>query len=224
MKKLLQIAACSMAVFAGAWCLSQYYIKQNPLVPAPDTQDIERAQELAHRIATRHKAVKNSPKNIKLRWALAETYSKAGYVDAAATHMQIIVAQAPDFLPARLSLGNIYIAKEEWEKAEEIFRFLVKRNTNVPEVWGSLAAVLYRQAKYLPAVQAAARAVKLEPADANHRYIMGVSYLEFAMQYSDPRTQRGALQVAVGRTTATFISAWAARPVQCAIGQMPSAT
>jgi Flp pilus assembly protein TadD len=196
MKKFPRTAILVLLTLGGAWCVSQYYIKQNPLIPAPPIETIREAEELARLVATRHAAVQKSPTDTKLRWSLAQAYEQVGAVDAAARQMEIIIDQNPDFLPAHLALGNTYLARRDWKKAEDLFRFVAQRSPKAPAPWGSLAAVLYQQQKYSAAIEAGRKAVNLEPESANYRYTLGVSYLESAMLYANPESQQRTLSMA----------------------------
>jgi Tfp pilus assembly protein PilF len=91
----------------------------------------------------------------KNEWALAEKEYRAA------------LAQDPDFLPARVNLGNVYAQQEQYASAEETYRRVLKRDPNHPMANNNLAWIYIVQGIHLP--EAGDLIDRALAADSRHR-------------------------------------------------------
>lgn len=227
-KKPLWSALLGLAVVATAWLFQRYFLAAQPLLPLPPelaTEANSRAvvssvpnpgqaaaadpqqRALEAKLATLQSSVAARPKDVKKRWALVNAYQRLGRLDAMEKELQAILKLQPNSELAIGTLATTHLAQQQFRLSEADFRRAVRRFPRSSSSWSGLAAALYHQKRYLEAMRAAQVAVRLEPREPSHSYVLGTSALEYAMQFPDPQTHREAL--ILGRSKLmSLLSVW----------------
>ena len=163
------------------------------------------------RIATvRHKLIAN-PNDLKMRWSLANLYQQTVQNTLWLKELETIVRLDPKSRPGHLGIATAQLALKQISKAEASFRTTARLYPQLPAAWQGLAATLYHQKRYLEAMEAAGKAVRLEPRNANHSYVQAMSALEYAMQFPEPLAQENALRLAKGKLQ-SLLEVWPDQP------------
>ena len=134
-----------------------------------------------------HNKTNGSSKSAKLRTPTAEqlqrvsdanTLKEAGDYDTALAMFQDILAENPTVTTAYLGIGDIYIIKKDYEKAEPAFgraARLEPRNFDAQYGHGLALQMLNR---FIDAVRAYHRALTIDPDSVNANLNIAVTYLQ----------------------------------------------
>lgn len=129
------------------------------------------AQGLAHSAARRHaeaigcyeQALKESPDDIRVLFALGNTAAALGMDGPAEAFFRQVLAREPERAEALVNLGNLLRARGAFDAAEALLVPPLSRNSKVPELWLTLGSV-YREKGDLPRAAAFYReALSLKP-------------------------------------------------------------
>lgn len=80
---------------------------------------------------------------------------------------------APDMLEPQLVQGMLYAEDESYEKAEEVFRDVLKTYPGSHLTWFNLASVYRRQSRYQDAIKHYERSLEIDPAHSQAWYYLG---------------------------------------------------
>jgi tetratricopeptide (TPR) repeat protein len=152
---------------------------------------------LAERARQQHMALQRTPNDVALRWKLADTYQKLGAVEHAQEHLKYIAKLQPKQPEAPLALANTYLATQQWNKAEQIYRSLTRQVPRNSKGWEGLALTLYHQKKYFEAMEPARRSVRLHNIEPNHHFVLAHICLEYALQDASPASRHTYLKDAI---------------------------
>jgi len=112
---------------------------------------------LAAGTACSHFVILNDPLSAEEHSDLGVAYESAGKLDLAKREYRKALRLKPDFVPARINLGNIEAARERWSAAEREYRRALRVSPDDPDALNNLAWVLYRQDRRLDEAERLAR-------------------------------------------------------------------
>ncbi|MCA0301247.1 MAG: tetratricopeptide repeat protein [Proteobacteria bacterium] len=90
-------------------------------------------------------------------------------------HLKRAIAVDPTFVPASVQLADLYRARNDEDRADEILRAAIARNPESGLAHHSLGLSLVRQRRIDAAVKEFARAAELEPGNARYGYVLAVA-------------------------------------------------
>jgi len=114
-------------------------------------------------LAEYEQAAKLAPADPKFTHALARFQASQGRFDQALVAQQKTIAIAPDFFPAYIDLGDLYLVKNDLEQAAAAYRAGAKVTKNPATALFKLGTVLEGQQRWAEAEQAYLDAVKSDP-------------------------------------------------------------
>ena len=89
--------------------------------------------------------------------------------------MRQVLDKAPDYLAARVALGDALLGQKEYAEAASIFASVVSRHPDFPDAHASWADALSRQGQYREAIARYRKALELDPESAStHFYLASV--------------------------------------------------
>ncbi|MBN1258243.1 tetratricopeptide repeat protein [Candidatus Peregrinibacteria bacterium] len=113
----------------------------------------------------------------------AETAIAKKQWNAAKKSLIQALALSQDEMPVSLKLAKTYLESGDLKKAESIYRKLLEKDINNPEVYENLGKIFTKQKAYKEAVRAYARAVELDEKDDQKFLALGKLYF-LLMRYS----------------------------------------
>ncbi|MBI5213673.1 MAG: response regulator [Nitrospirae bacterium] len=120
-----------------------------------------------------------SPASTERLIALSKIYTTKGETDKAETILKDAISGTREGVSASSHLmGQMYLAKNENEKALEMLIKAYKKNPYDPSILQSLAEAYRKVAKHEQAIEIYKEALKVIPNDAHIKYQMGKTYLE----------------------------------------------
>lgn len=171
LKRLVKGLVAAVVIFGVVYFIGQ---RQSPVEQAPAMPD--------QAIASAEAAVRAKPNDLELRLSLASAYAQGNQVDQALTQLREILKSAPKYRPAMLGLGQMLLEKGEFAEAQSALAKYVASAGS-----GEFAAqdpqletgffLLGRAESQLGNTQASAdafaKAVKIDPGDADAWYELG---------------------------------------------------
>jgi tetratricopeptide (TPR) repeat protein len=143
-----------------------------------------RVVSLAEQAKQQQMAVNRTPKDVTLRWKLADTFQKLGAIVPAQTQLREIARLEPKETSARIALANTHLALEQWDEAAKVYQSVARDQPRNAEAWAGYAICLYHQKRYAEAIQPARKSVHLQPEEPNHHFVIANCYLEYGEQYA----------------------------------------
>ena len=104
-------------------------------------------------------------RNEKLLNQLGQAYAsmEKGDFDAAETSLKKILQQRPTYSMAMQLLGHVYYRSERYQKAEEVYRQMIKNNEFDASAYNNLGQALSRQGRHQEALKELLHSEKLNP-------------------------------------------------------------
>jgi tetratricopeptide (TPR) repeat protein len=155
-----------------------------------------RARKLDAEVGAKQAAVAANPGDLKARWDLADTYQRLRLLDLAAAELDEIVKLAPDDRHAAIAAADTRFALGDMDKALAKYEAITSRWPDFASGWQGMAATYYQQRDFRGATRAARRAVKLEPENMNHRYVMATAILQSVQESPTPQVYAPLLAAA----------------------------
>jgi tetratricopeptide (TPR) repeat protein len=146
-------------------------------VPPPDR--VDRALELIHEqkyemaYGVLLDLVKDDPTNARAFPFLAAMELQTGRLDDAESHINALVQHDPENADLRELSGQLYMARRDWKKAEEQWRWIIGQRPNSEQAHMQLAAVLLQQDRYNDALAEVSRSLEISPKRSDARSLRG---------------------------------------------------
>jgi tetratricopeptide (TPR) repeat protein len=121
-------------------------------------------------------ALRVPPAAVREMQQFQKDYSGGKLADSA-KHLQKAIRIYPQWAAAHQNLGQTYARMRWYEKAIPEFESAASLDPRAARPWASLAALHFLEKQYAPSEQAARRALDLDPADDQARYILGRTLL-----------------------------------------------
>ena len=104
-------------------------------------------------------------RNEKLLNQLGQAYAsmEKGDFDAAEASLKKILQQRPTYSMAMQLLGHVYYRSERYQKAEEVYRQMIKNNEFDASAYNNLGQALSRQGRHQEALKELLHSEKLNP-------------------------------------------------------------
>ena len=205
-KRLLLLCLTAPLLIYGAFWL-RHRLSHRPDIMLAHAMKDPRAKALDAEVAARQKAVAANPKDVQARWDLTASYQRIGLLDLAAEQVEEIIKLEPENQNAATSLGDAYLLLRQTEKAEAAYLNVTKRWPKLTAGWQGLSAARYQRRDYRGAIQAIRTAVKLEPRNDNHRYILATSIIQGVQESPTPQVY-GPLLAAARSDLLKLVKTW----------------
>jgi Tfp pilus assembly protein PilF len=131
----------------------------------------EEKYEMAYQVLM--ELVKDDPTNARAFPFLAAMELQTGRLADAESHIGALLAHDPDNGDLRELSGQLSMAKRDWKKAEEQWRFLIEQRPNSEQAHIQLAAVLLQEDRYNDALGEVTRALEIAPKRSDARSLRG---------------------------------------------------
>ncbi|MFC1647388.1 tetratricopeptide repeat protein [Patescibacteria group bacterium] len=99
---------------------------------------------------------------IKILYTKAMALFDNGDLDSAKKHLEEIIELDAEHREANLKLGLIYLKREAFDKAENIYRKLIKTTDDDPVFYSNLGCALYEQKKFDEALDSYLKSINLD--------------------------------------------------------------
>jgi tetratricopeptide (TPR) repeat protein len=143
-----------------------------------------RVVSLAEQAKQQQMAVDRTPKDVALRWKLADTLQKLGAIVPAQKQLREIARLEPKETAARIALANTHLALKQWDEAAKVYQSVARDQPRNAEAWAGYAICLYHQKRYAEAIPPARKSIHLQPEEPNHHFVIANIYLEYGEQYA----------------------------------------
>jgi len=128
-------------------------------------QSLEKG-DVQHAVDLYRQAFAAAPKNALIGYRFSTALDKAGDLDEERTVLQQVIAIDPTIALAQNQLGYLDSQRGDYPSAEQHFRQAVTSAPRFTQAWISLAATLGVESRFSAAQQAVARALELDPNNA----------------------------------------------------------
>jgi Tfp pilus assembly protein PilF len=145
----------------------------------PQVDRVDRALELIHQekyelaYQVLIDLVKDDPTNERAFPFLAAMELQTGRLADAENHINALVAHDPENADLRELSAQRYMARRDWKKAEEEWRWIAAQRPNSAQAHMQLAAVLLQEDRYNDALTEVSRALELSPRRNDARSLRG---------------------------------------------------
>jgi tetratricopeptide (TPR) repeat protein len=165
----------------GTFLILAMVLAQAPLqtVTPPQTDRVDHAVELIHEQKYEMaynvllELVKDDPTNARAFPFLAAMQLQTGRLDDAEKNIGALVAHDPENADLRELSGQLYMARRNWKKAEEQWRWIVAQRPNSEQGHMQLAAVLLQEDRYNDALAEVTRSLEISPKRSDARSLRG---------------------------------------------------
>src|ERR1039458_1758598 len=136
---------------------------------SPPLDRVDRAMQLIHdeKYEMAYQAlmdlVKDDPTNARAFPFLAAMEIQTGRLNDAEGHINSLIAHEPENADLRELSGQLYMARRDWKKAEEQWRWIISQRPNSEQAHMQLAAVLLQEDRYKDALAEVSRALEISP-------------------------------------------------------------
>jgi tetratricopeptide (TPR) repeat protein len=96
------------------------------------------------------------------------------YQEQARKAYQQALSIDPSYMPAYLSLANLYLSQEDYPRALDTYNKALKRNSKNAEAWEGLGMLHARKKEWAPAIAALKKAVDLDPENRRYTRTLGL--------------------------------------------------
>jgi superkiller protein 3 len=134
--------------------------------------------------------------------AQADVAKEAGDYDVALALFREILAENPTIVPAYVGIGEIYMLKEEYERAEPAFRNAVRLEPRNYEAQYGHGLALHMLDRYEDAVRAFHRALLIDPQSVDANRSLATTYLSMNEPRSALRFAEKAVELEPGNAAA----------------------
>ncbi len=131
----------------------------------------EQEYEMAYQVLLQ--LVKDDPTNSRAFPFLAAMQLQTGRLDDAEKNINLLVQHEPENVDLRELSGQLYMARRDWKKAEEQWRWIVGQRPNSEQAHMQLAAVLLQQDRYKDALAEVSRSLEINPKRSDARSLRG---------------------------------------------------
>jgi tetratricopeptide (TPR) repeat protein len=118
-----------------------------------------------------------------------------GKSDEAIQHYEKALSDSPNFYPAHNNLGSIYLARQNFERAQTHFEAALKTNQNDVEAYFNLANVLLMTKRYPDAEREINEGLQRRPDSAFGHFLQGLLYSRTARPELAEKSLQRALQL-----------------------------
>jgi Flp pilus assembly protein TadD len=121
------------------------------------------------------------PENPEIHYYLGIAYVRMERYERAIHHLDTLITSELTYINrvhARMILGYVYSLKEEYRKALEHFREIVKAGFNSAQAYAAIGYIMDRLGNFKEAVMNLYRAVEIDPDNANAHNSLGYIYAE----------------------------------------------
>jgi tetratricopeptide (TPR) repeat protein len=189
----LIVVAGVLAIAVASWA-RQYINANRRATPKTAAAPDPRLIELDTTLSKLQALVAATPNDPAAHIALADFFQKIGRPNETAGELAVVARLMPNDPYAHIALGNARLATMNHREAEAEYRTVAKRWPGNHEAWQGLATALFHQNRFLEAIGAARKAVRLDKMEPNGRYILGRALLEYALQFPDPKVHSAELK------------------------------
>ena len=193
-KRLLCLAVIGLTGIGISWRLRVRTLQRKPH-SAPTVTD-KKLENLKQQLVALRAAVAYAPRRAEVRVALADFYRQAGDTERAADQLDIAVRLAPNNRDALLALAAARLSLQQFPKAGAAYSAITRGWPKFAYGWIGLATARYHTGHYLEAAQDAQHAMRLDPGDPNAHIVFATSALNYALQFPDPLSHSGELNIA----------------------------
>jgi Tfp pilus assembly protein PilF len=159
----------------GSFLILAMLLAQAP----PQVDRVDRALELIHQekyemaYQVLIDLVKDDPTNERAFPFLAAMELQTGRLADAENHINALVAHDPDNADLRELSAQLFMARRDWKKAEEQWRWIAEQRPNSAQAHMQLAAVLLQEDRYNDALAEVSRALEISPRRNDARSLRG---------------------------------------------------
>jgi len=125
--------------------------------------------------------VKQQPKFVQARYALAQAYFSKGRLPEAEAEFKQVLQLQPDHTNARFQLGLVYLSEKRPEEAGSAFGELIAKDSNNGEAHYGIGLALADEGKDQAAIDEFKTAIRLNAPYSGIYYEMGQSYAKLKM-------------------------------------------
>jgi Flp pilus assembly protein TadD len=126
-------------------------------------------------------AAELDPENPEVQYRLGIAYVKMERYEEAARHLVKLISSELSYINrvhARMILGYVYTLKEDYVKALEHLRWIVKAGFNSAQAYAAIGYIMDRLGNFKEAVMNLYRAVEIDPDNANAHNSLGYIFAE----------------------------------------------
>jgi tetratricopeptide (TPR) repeat protein len=121
------------------------------------------------------------PENPEVNYFIGMTYTKMGEYEMGSEHLEKVLASEITYINkvhARMILGYIYTIQEEYEKALDMFKGIVKSGFGSAQAYAAIGYLMDRMGDFKKAVMNLYKAIEIDPKNANAHNSLGYIYAE----------------------------------------------
>jgi Flp pilus assembly protein TadD len=121
------------------------------------------------------------PENPEVHYYLGIAYVRMERYEQAVDHLVKLITSELSYINrvhARMILGYVYTLKEEYPRALEHLRWIVKAGFNSAQAYAAIGYIMDRMGNFKEAVMNLYRAVEIDPDNANAHNSLGYIYAE----------------------------------------------
>jgi tetratricopeptide (TPR) repeat protein len=144
--------------------------------------------EFSKAVAAFRSGLELAPENLALRQKLATSLSLAGDVPGAVQQLQELLRRQPTFASAHYSLGVLFLANGQPDRAIDRFAAAVQYEPTYLQARLQLANTLHSQGRFEPARKQYAAVIALDPRVAEARFGQAISLADLG-RYDQARDQ-----------------------------------
>jgi len=122
------------------------------------------------------RTIKLSPEDKNAQVKLALTHELSGEDDMAILVYNTIIEKYPNYIPALYSLANLYIEREDFKKAIQLFREILKINNEYHRAYLGIGLCFDKLGKYIQATRYYKKYICLKPHSHTAKSIVGRIY------------------------------------------------
>jgi len=126
-------------------------------------------------------AMEHDPENPEICYYLGITYTRMEKYSAAAQYLEKVISSELSYINkvhAQMILGYIYTLQEDYQKALDIFRDVVKAGFESAQAYAAIGYIMDRQGNFKEAVMNLYRAIEIDPDNANAHNSLGYIFAE----------------------------------------------
>ncbi len=127
------------------------------------------------------KASNLDPENPEVNYFIGVTYTRMEEYEMGSNYLENVIASEMAYINkvhARMVLGYIYTIREEYEKALEMFKGIVKSGFGSAQAYAAIGYIMDRMGDFKKAVMNLYKAVEIDPKNANAHNSLGYIFTQ----------------------------------------------
>ena len=116
------------------------------------------------------------PNNPEVHYYLGISYGRMERYDSAIKHLELVLRSELAFIHkihVRMILGYIYTILDEYDKALELFRNVVKGGIETAQAYAAIGYIMHKKGEVKDAIMNLYRAIEIDPKNANAHNSLG---------------------------------------------------